>query len=127
MARLDRWLWAARFLKTRSLSARAVDGGTVQVNGDRAKRAKELRVGDEVRVRRGPFEFLVAVLELSEHRGPAEQAARLYRESDASRHARETLAAQLKLSKTPAYEGKGRPSKRDRRLIERFEAGDGSD
>lgn len=63
MARLDRWLWAARFFKTRSLSARAVDDGTVQVNGDRAKRAKVLRVGDEVWVRRGPFEFRVAVKE----------------------------------------------------------------
>jgi len=124
--RLDRWLWAARFYKTRSLAAQAVDGGKVQVNGDRAKRSKILRVGDEVRVRRGPFEFLVSVLELSEHRGPATEAAKLYRESEASREAREALATQLKYARTPVYEGKGRPTKRDRRLIERFESGDGA-
>lgn len=126
MARLDRWLWAARFYKTRSLAAKAVDGGKIQVNGDRAKRSKLLRAGDQVRVRRGPFEFMVSVLELSERRGPAAEAARLYRESDASRQAREVLATQLKYSKTPVYEGKGRPTKRDRRMIERFESEEGA-
>lgn len=123
--RLDRWLWAARFYKTRSLAAQAVDGGKVQVNGDRAKRSKMLRVGDEVRVRRGPFEFMVRVTETSEHRGPAAEAARLYHESEASRQAREVLAAQLKYGRAPVYEGKGRPTKRDRRMIERLESGDG--
>lgn len=119
--RLDRWLWAARFFKTRSLAAQAVDGGKVHVNGDRAKRSKILHVGDEVRVRRGPLEFVVSVMALSEHRGPAKEAALLYRESDASRLARETLATQLKYSPAPVYEGKGRPTKRDRRMIERLE------
>jgi len=118
--RVDKWLWAARFYKTRSLAATAVLGGRVQVNGDRAKRSKVVRPGDEVRVRRGPFEFTVTVLELSERRGPAEQAARLYRESEASRQAREALATQLKYAPAPGYEGKGRPTKRDRRLIERI-------
>lgn len=127
MARLDRWLWAARFFKTRSLAAQAVDGGKVQVNGDRAKRSKLLRIGDDVRVRRGPYEFHLSVLELSEHRGPAEQAARLYRESEASRQARELLASQLRYSRAPLYEGKGRPTKRDRRLIERLRVSPPSD
>ena len=119
--RLDRWLWAARFFKTRSLAARAVDGGKVQVNGDRAKRAKNLHLGDEIRIRRGPFEFVVSVLELSGHRGPAREAEKLYRETDASRQARERHATLLKLSPAPVYEGKGRPTKKDRRMIERLE------
>jgi ribosome-associated heat shock protein Hsp15 len=118
--RVDRWLWAARFYKTRSIAGAAVLAGKVQVNGDRAKRSKVLRVGDDVRVRRGPFEFTVTVLELSERRGPAHEAARLYRESEASREAREILAAQLKYARTPVYGGKGRPTKRDRRMIERL-------
>ncbi|MSR06543.1 MAG: RNA-binding S4 domain-containing protein [Gemmatimonadetes bacterium] len=119
--RLDRWLWAARFYKTRSLAAQAVDGGKVQVNGDRAKRSKTLHVGDEVRLRRGPFEFVVAVMTVSEHRGPAKEAALLYQESESSRLARETLATQLRYSPAPVYEGKGRPTKKDRRMIERLE------
>jgi len=124
--RLDRWLWAARFYRTRSLAARAVDGGKVQVNGDRARRSKVLRVGDELRVRRGPYEFHLTVIELSKRRGPAPQAARLYRESEASRHARATLAGQLKYGRAPVFEGKGRPTKRDRRLLERLESESGN-
>jgi ribosome-associated heat shock protein Hsp15 len=123
--RLDRWLWAARFFKTRSIAAQAVDGGKVQVNGDRAKRSRVLSIGDQVRVRRGPFEFHLTVTELSERRGPAAEAARLYRETEASRHAREALATQLRFSRAPVYEGKGRPTKRDRRRIEQFEGGAG--
>ena len=123
---MDRWLWAARLFKTRSVAAQAVDGGKVQVNGERAKRSKQLRIGDDVHVRRGPYEFQLAVLELSERRGPAAQAARLYRESEVSRSARELLASQLKYSRAPVYEGKGRPTKRDRRMIERLaSSGDG--
>jgi ribosome-associated heat shock protein Hsp15 len=69
--RLDKWLWAARFFKTRALASEAIGGGKVQVNGDRAKRARPLQVGDEVRVRLGPYEHLVVVKALSAHRGPA--------------------------------------------------------
>src|SRR5215211_3437272 len=78
--RLDKWLWAARFFKTRALASEAVAGGKVQVNGDRAKRARPLQVGDEVRVRQGPYEHFVVVRALSSHRGPAAAAAELYEE-----------------------------------------------
>ena len=90
--RVDKWLWAARFYKTRSLAAEAIAGGKVQVNGERVKRAKPLQVGDEVRIRQGPYEHQVVVRELSNHRGPATRAAELYEEKPASRAAREALA-----------------------------------
>ncbi len=118
--RLDKWLWAARFYKTRSLAAQAVEGGKVEVNGERAKRAKSLHTGDQVRVRQGAFEQIVIVRVLAEHRGPAKIAAALYEETPGSVRAREVLASQLRLAKVPRFEGKGRPTKRDRREIERF-------
>jgi ribosome-associated heat shock protein Hsp15 len=118
--RLDKWLWAARFYKTRSLAAEAIAGGKVQVNGDRAKRARPLQVGDEIRVRQGPYEHLVVVRELSERRGPAPQAARLYEETAASREARERLALQLKTMHAAFVPDRGRPTKKDRRDIERL-------
>jgi ribosome-associated heat shock protein Hsp15 len=119
--RLDKWLWAARFFKTRSLAVEAIDGGKVEVNGDRAKRAKQLQLGDEVRVRLGPYEHVVAVRGLSERRGPAVEAATLYEETAASRAAREATAERLRLGATLfQYEERGRPTKRDRREIERF-------
>jgi len=86
--RLDRWLWAARFFKTRSLAAAAAAGGKVQVNGARAKPAKTLQVGDRVLVRKPPVEYQVVVRGLSAHRGPAPQAAQLYAEDEGSRKAR---------------------------------------
>src|SRR4051812_23810542 len=94
--RIDKWLWAARFYKTRSLAAEAIAGGKAQVNGERVKRAKSLQVGDEVRIRQGPYEHLIIVRELSDRRGPAAQAAALYEEKPSSRAAREALAIQLK-------------------------------
>ena len=118
--RLDKWLWAARLFKTRALAAEAIAGGKVLVNGARAKRAKPLRVGDRVRVRQGACEYHLSVRRLSERRGPAAQAARLYEEDAAGKRAREALAAQLKLLPAPAYRGKGRPSKKERRDIERW-------
>ena len=118
--RLDKWLWAARFFKTRSLAAKAVEAGKVQVNGDRAKRSKMVQVGDQVRVRIGPFEHLVVVQGVSEHRGPAAVAATLFEETPASKRARETLASQLRTAKVPRFEGKGRPTKRDRRRLDRL-------
>ncbi|HET6579879.1 MAG TPA: RNA-binding S4 domain-containing protein, partial [Gemmatimonadales bacterium] len=93
--RLDKWLWAARFFKTRSLAAEAVAGGKVQVNGERAKRARPLQAGDEVRVRLGPYEHVVMVRALSGRRGPAAEAAELYEERPESRAAREATAQQL--------------------------------
>jgi ribosome-associated heat shock protein Hsp15 len=118
--RLDKWLWAARFFKTRSLAADAIGGGKVQVNGDRAKRARPLQVGDEVRVRQGPYEFRVMVRALSAHRGPAAVAAELYEERPESRAAREATALQLKALHAAFVPEKGRPTKRDRRDIERL-------
>src|SRR3954464_14951514 len=94
--RIDKWLWAARFYKTRARAAEAIAGGKVQVNGERVKRAKPLQVGDKVRIRQGPYEQQVRVLELSERRGPAAEAAALYEEKAESRAAREALALQLK-------------------------------
>ncbi len=90
--RLDKWLWAARLFKTRSLAARAISGGKVQVNGRRVKRASLLGVGDRVRVRKGPYLIEIIVQGLSERRGPASEAARLYEETAESRLERERLA-----------------------------------
>jgi len=117
--RLDKWLWAARFYKTRSLASEAIAGGKVQVNGDRAKRARPLQVGDEVRVRQGPYEHLVVVRALSARRGPAAAAAELYEERPESRAAREAMAVQLRTLHAAFVTEKGRPTKRDRREIER--------
>ena len=118
--RLDKWLWAARFFKTRALASEAIGGGKVQVNGDRAKRARPLQVGDEVRVRLGPYEHLVVVKALSARRGPAAVAAELYQERPESVAAREALALQFKTLHAAFVPEKGRPTKRDRREIERL-------
>jgi ribosome-associated heat shock protein Hsp15 len=118
--RVDKWLWAARFYKTRSLAAEAVAGGKVQVNGERIKRAKPLQVGDEIRIRQGPYEHLVVVRELTSRRGPASRASQLYEEKPESRAAREALALQLKAVHSAFIPDKGRPTKKDRREINRL-------
>ena len=113
--RIDKWLWAARFYKTRSLASDAVEGGHVEVNGDRAKPAKQLREGDELRIRLNQNTYVVLVRALSDRRGPASEARLLYEETEASRVERERLAEQRRLAPPPAYEDGGRPTKRDRR------------
>lgn len=118
--RLDKWLWAARFFKTRSIAAEAVERGRVRVNEERVKRAKALHLGDELRIRQGVYEYHVRVLELSEHRGPSREAARLYQETEASREARERLATQLKAMPALSAEEGPRPTKRARRRLEEF-------
>ncbi len=118
--RLDKWLWAARFYKTRALAAEAIAGGKVQVNGDRAKRARPLQVGDEIRVRQGPYEHIVIVRAVSERRGPASQAATLYQETAHSRAARERMALELKTLHAAFVPDRGRPTKKDRREIEKL-------
>jgi len=123
--RLDTWLWAARFFKTRALAAQAVDGGKVELNGARAKRAKPVQVGDRVRVRRGPFEYHVTVRGLSARRGPPAVVAALYEEDAEHKQVRQRLADQLRIAPSLRYEGKGRPTKRERRDIERLK-GEGS-
>jgi zinc protease len=118
--RLDKWLWAARFFKTRAVAAEAVDGGRVQVNGERVKRAKLIAIGDTVRLRQGPFEYLLHVRGLSEHRGPARVAVTLYEEDQVTKRERETRALQLKAMPTAFHDGKGKPSKKQRRDLDRF-------
>ena len=118
--RLDKWLWAARFYKTRSLASYAVETGKVEVNGERAKRAKQLQVGDSLRIRLGPYHHIVTVRALSERRGPASAAATLYEESADGRRAREAMQLQVRAAQSaPGYE-RGRPTKKDRRDIEKL-------
>jgi ribosome-associated heat shock protein Hsp15 len=118
--RLDKWLWAARFFKTRAEASQAIRAGRVDVNDVRAKPAKALGLSDRVRVRKSPFEFRLTVRALSEQRGRAAQAALLYEEEPAGKAARERLAQQLRVAPTPTYDGRGRPTKRDRRELERL-------
>ncbi len=118
--RLDKWLWAARFFKTRSLAADAVETGKVEVNGERVKRAKQLQVGDSLRIRLGPYHHIITVRALSERRGRASVAATLYEETAEGRRAREALQVQVKAAQSvPGYD-RGRPTKKDRRDIERL-------
>ena len=117
--RLDKWLWAARFFKTRSLAAAAIEGGKVHVNGERAKRARLLAEGEEVRIRNGPFEHRVIVKSLVPRRGPASQAATMYDELPESREARERVAAYLRTQAAQGAADSGRPGKKDRRDIRR--------
>lgn len=118
--RLDKWLWAARFFKTRALAAYAVENGKVEVNGERAKRAKQLQVGDSLRIRLGPYHHLVTVRAMSEQRGPASVAVTLYEENAEGRKAREALQVQMKAAQSASGYERGRPTKKDRRDIEKL-------
>jgi ribosome-associated heat shock protein Hsp15 len=118
--RVDRWLWAARLFKTRSLAVEAVRGGRVHLNGESVKPGKEVRPGDRLEVTRGPVRLGLVVLATSARRGPASEAALLYEETPESRAARERHAAQSRLLRPPgAQQGGPRPTKRDRRRLER--------
>jgi len=118
MRRLDKWLWAARFFKTRSLAQQAVAGGRVQLNGERTKPAHEVKAGDTVVVRVGDWRWEVKVIALSDKRGPAEEARKLYDETQASRAERERRNDLQRWGAEPAAALKGRPTKRDRRRLE---------
>ena len=118
MRRLDKWLWAARFFKTRSLAQQAVAGGRVQLNGERTKPAHELKAGDMVVVRVADWRWEVKVKALSDKRGPAEEARKLYDETEASRAERERRGDLRRWGTEPAATLKGRPTKRDRRRLE---------
>ncbi len=117
--RIDKWLFAARFFKTRSLAAEAIERGRVTLNDQRVKPAKVLAAGDRLIIRIGNYQYDIEVLGLSNKRGSAPVAQQLYRETDESRERRELLAARLK-AQPQSFNTKGRPTKRDRREIERF-------
>jgi len=119
--RLDTWLWAARFFKTRALAAAAVLAGRVELNDQKPKRGKFLKPGDQLRIRLGPYEHHITVLGLAQRRGPAAVAAGLYQESADSRALRERIAEQHRLAaQLMGSAPKGRPTKRDRRELEKL-------
>ena len=118
--RMDKWLWAARFFKTRSLATRACELGRIEANGQPSKASREVRVGDLLQVKNDGGEFQVEVLVLSEMRGPAAAAQSLYRETEASRELRLKLAEERKTMRQFETLPQGKPSKRNRREIDRF-------
>lgn len=118
--RLDKWLWAARFFKTRALASDAINGGHVHLNGARVKPSRTVQRGDTLEIRRAREEFEVTVVGLAERRGPAHEAAQLYEESEASRRKREQLAEQQRLLATTESAPLRRPDKKARRQIIRF-------
>ena len=122
-ARIDKWLWAARFYKTRTLAAEAVDGGKVHLNGARTKPAKALKAGDELTITRAPYEFVIRVRELSRRRGPAPDAAQLYEETPESAQRRVELKDQMRLQPAPTPV-KGPMTKKQRREMIRFKRGE---
>jgi ribosome-associated heat shock protein Hsp15 len=122
--RIDKWLWAARFFKTRAQASRACDLGRIESNGLRAKPAREVRPGDRLHIENEGGVFEVDVLGLSQMRGPAAVAQALYRETEASREARQRLAAERKVIEQAFPLPESRPSKRDRRRIIRFRGRD---
>jgi ribosome-associated heat shock protein Hsp15 len=118
--RIDKWLWAARFFKTRSLAAEAVAGGKVALNGARPKPSRTIRPGDHLNIRRSVYEWIIIVKGTSTYRGPASDAQRLYEETEESRSRRQAALAQLKLERPADFHSPGRPSKKDRRMISKF-------
>ena len=122
--RVDKWLWAARFFKTRALASAAVAGGKVHVNGSQAKPAKPVQAGDQLRVRVGPYDWILTVRAVTERRGSSKDAQLLYDESPDGKAARERLAEAHKIAPAPTYQGKGRPTKKERRELQRLEDGE---
>lgn len=118
--RVDKWLWAARFFKTRSAAQQAVEGGKVKLGGERIKPAKEVRIGDELAIQIGAYSWTVRVARLLDKRGSATVARTLYTENESSRAQREEQAALRKLAAEPAQQRHGRPTKRERRQLERW-------
>ena len=121
--RLDKWLWAARFFKTRSLATEAINGGHVHLNGARVKPSRSVKLDDEVRIKKGSVEFIVHIRGLSDKRGPAPVAQTLYEETEASQAQRENQKEQRRLMADAGPRPDKKPSKRDRRHIIRFRRG----
>lgn len=118
--RVDKWLWAARFFKTRSAAQQAIEGGRIKLDGERIKPAKPLAVGDRLSIHIGMYEWLVTVRELSDRRGPATAARTLYEEDAESAARRAELIEQRKAFGHPGADREGRPTKRERRQLERW-------
>ncbi|MCB1761499.1 MAG: RNA-binding S4 domain-containing protein [Gammaproteobacteria bacterium] len=119
--RLDKWLWASRFFKTRQLAVEAINGGKVHLNGQRTKPGKEVKAGSALRIHKGSLEWNITVVEIPRQRRPANEAIHLYREEEASRERREAAVNDQRLLRAAAPRpAPGRPSKRDRRMIHRF-------
>jgi ribosome-associated heat shock protein Hsp15 len=121
LMRLDKWLWAARFFKTRQLAVEAINGGKVHLNGNRCKPGKDIEPGSQLRIHKGPYEWQITVLELPRQRRPASEAINFYTEAEESREKREKLAEQMRLQReAQPLMTSSRPNKKDRRLIHRF-------
>ena len=119
--RIDKWLWAARFFKTRSAAQQAIDGGKVRLNEERTKPAKELRPGDRLAIKINCYEWTIAVVQLSDKRGPATVARTLYEEGEDSRQKRALEVEKRRRFNEPASTLKGRPTKRDRRVLDNWQ------
>jgi ribosome-associated heat shock protein Hsp15 len=124
LIRIDKWLWAARFYKTRSSAQQAIEGGKVKLNGERTKPAKDLKPGDRLSINKGAYVWAITVLQVSAHRGPATIARTLYEESAESRAKREAEMTRRRDTFEPATARKGRPTKRERRDLERWRDSD---
>ncbi len=118
--RIDKWLWAARFYKTRGLASEAIKGGKIDINGSHAKPSKTVQINDQIKIKKSPFTYEITIKGVSKHRGSAKVAVLLYEESDQSITTREKLSEQLKAESALRPTTPGRPSKRDRRNIIRF-------
>jgi len=118
--RLDKWLWAARFFKTRPLAAQAISGGKVHLNGERVKPSRNIKAGDQIQITRGQFEFKITVDALNKHRRPAIEAQALYTEDEQSMQKRKELAQSLKILNANMPHSEKRPSKKQRRQIVKF-------
>jgi ribosome-associated heat shock protein Hsp15 len=123
--RLDKWLWAARFFKTRQLAIAAINGGKVHVNGQRAKPGKEISVGARLSISKDQYTWDIAVQALNNQRRPAAEAALLYEEAPESQAKRQAEVAQRREERELGIQPDGRPNKRERRLIHQFKRGDG--
>ncbi len=122
--RLDKWLWAARFYKTRQLAVEAINGGKVHLNGQRTKPGKAVDIGSEIRIHKDALEWQITVLQLPKQRRPAKEAVNFYSESETSKAKREKLLEDIRLQKAAMpLMTNSKPSKRDRRLIHRFKTG----
>jgi ribosome-associated heat shock protein Hsp15 len=122
--RIDKWLWAARFFKTRSAAQQAIDGGKIKLNGERTKPARDLKPGDELVIHIGAYEWTIRVVALSDRRGPAPVARALYEETPESQAKRAAEVEKRRRFFEPAAARKGRPTKRERRELDRFSDGD---